>query len=91
MGKDTKSLEIKQQFTKIYSELSYLAESSECTNPDLIEQIQKQQELLKNMDNTTMEVEQYTAITTAQDLKQQIEEQCAFIPGTLPTTGDTVE
>lgn len=91
MGKDIKSLEIKQQFTKIYSELSYLVESSECTDPELIAQIKKQQELLNNMDDSTMELEQYSAITTAQELKQQIEEQCAFIPGTLPTTGDSVD
>ncbi len=91
LGKDVKSLEIKQQFNKIYTELSYLAESSECADPDLIEQIKKQQELFKNMDTTTMEIEQYSAISTAQELKQQIEEQCAFIPGTWPTTSDTVE
>ena len=34
-----------------------------------------------------MNDEQYTAITTAQDLKKQIEEQCSFIKE-MPTTGD---
>lgn len=80
LGKDVKSLEIKQQFNKIYTELSYLVESSECANQDLVNQIKNQQELLKNMDTSSMQVEQYSAITTAQDLKKQIEEQCAFVP-----------
>lgn len=92
LGKDTKALEVKQQFNKIYTELSYLVESSKCVDSDLIEQLKKQQELLKNMDDSTIQIEQYAAITTAQQLKQQIEEQCAFIPGVIDSaTGDTIE
>ena len=91
LGKDAKSLEIKQQFNKIYTELNYLVESSECADTELVDLIKKQQELLKNMDISTMQVEQYTAITTAQDLKKQIEEQCAFIPGSVNAISDTAE
>ena len=50
LGKDAKSLEIKQQFNKIYTELNYLVESSECADTELVDLIKKQQELLKNMD-----------------------------------------
>lgn len=99
MGKDVRSLETKQQFTKIYNELSYLVESSHCTDETLIQRIKEQQEILKNIDYSVMNDEQYTAITTAQDLKKQIEEQCSLIkeiPTTwsnneIPTTGNNQE
>lgn len=78
LGYDTRNLELKQQFTKIYTELSYLVQSSNCTDPTLLEKIKSQQEILKNIDISQLQIEQYSTITTAQELKQTIEEQCAY-------------
>lgn len=88
IGKDTRNLQIKQQFNKIYTELEYLVESSSCADSELIDQIREQQALLQNMSTTTIQTEQYETIAIAQELKQQLEEQCSFIPNTNSTISD---
>ena len=77
-GKDVRELEAKQQLEKIYNELSYLVTSSQCTDETLIQKIKDQQELLKNIQSNSLELEQYSIIATAQELKREIEEQCAL-------------
>ena len=78
LGKDTSSLEAKQEFTKIYSELNYLLESSNCTDPDIIDDILKQQQHLSSITQYS-ESEQYNALTQAQNLKERIEQECSSI------------
>lgn len=73
--KDTSSLESKQEFNKIYTELTYLLESSNCTDPDLIQDIHTQQQSLESIKHYS-ESEQYTALTQAQRLKERIEQEC---------------
>lgn len=77
-GRDVRKLEAKQQLEKIYNELSYLVESSKCTDEALLWKIKDQQELLKNIKSNSLELEQYSIIATAQELKREIEEQCAL-------------
>ena len=79
VGKDIRTLESRQQLEKIYNELSYLVESSQCTDPELLQKIQEQQVILKTISSTDMEIQQYSIIANAQELKREIEETCDVV------------
>lgn len=78
IGKDTYILQKQQDFLRMYKELEYLLASSNCAETDAMKsQIAQQQELIKQMEWNERGSIEYSAITIAQEVREQIAHVCA--------------
>lgn len=60
----------------MYSEISYLIESSQCTDESLVQEIKENRAAIQALDYSQAQNNKYNYYLKAVDLKNKIEEQC---------------
>ena len=86
LGKDSESVKTKQSLEKMYSEISYLIESSHCTDESLVQEVKENRVAIQALDYSQAQNNKYNYYLKAVDLKNKIEEQCGI---KATTTWDT--
>ena len=64
----------------MYSEISYLIESSQCTDDALIQEVKENRAAIQALDYSQAQNNKYNYYLKAVDLKNKIEEQCGIKP-----------
>ncbi len=82
LGKDSESVKTKQSLEKMYSEISYLIESSQCTDESLVQEVKENRAAIQALDYSQAQNNKYNYYLKAVDLKNKIEEQCGIKPTT---------
>lgn len=82
LGKDSESVKTKQSLEKMYSEISYLIESSQCTDDALIQEVKENRAAIQALDYSQAQNNKYNYYLKAVDLKNKIEAQCGIKPTT---------
>ncbi len=86
LGKDSESVQTKQSLQKMYSEISYLIESSKCSDQALLQEVEENKAAIDLLDYSQAQNNKYNYYLKAVDLKNKIEEQCGI---KTTTTWDT--
>ena len=76
LGQDSESIQTKQSLQKMYSEISYLIESSKCNADSLIQEVEENKSAIDNLDYSQAQNNKYNYYLKAVDLKNRIETQC---------------
>jgi hypothetical protein len=76
LWKDSESIETKQWLQKMYSEISYLIESSKCSDQALLQEVEENKAAIALLDYSQAQNNKYNYYLKAVDLKNKIEEQC---------------
>ena len=76
LGQDSESIQTKQSLQKMYSEISYLIESSKCNADSLIQEVEENKSAINNLDYSQAQNNKYNYYLKAVDLKNRIETQC---------------
>jgi hypothetical protein len=82
MGKDSESIQTKQSLQKMYSEISYLIESSKCSDQGLLQEVKENKAAINALDYSQAQNNKYNYYLKAVDLKNKIEAQCGIKPTT---------
>jgi len=82
MGKDSESIQTKQSLQKMYSEISYLIESSKCSDQALLQEVKENKAAINALDYSQAQNNKYNYYLKAVDLKNKIEAQCGIKPTT---------
>jgi len=64
----------------MYSEISYLIESSQCTDQALLQEVEENKAAIDALDYSQAQNNKYNYYLKAVDLKNKIEEQCGIKP-----------
>jgi len=80
LGQDSESVQTKQSLQKMYSEISYLIESSQCTDQALLQEVEENKAAIDALDYSQAQNNKYNYYLKAVDLKNKIEEQCGIKP-----------
>ncbi len=80
LGKDSESIQTKQSLQKMYSEISYLIESSKCSDQWLLEEVKENKAAINALDYSQAQNNKYNYYLKAVDLKNKIEAQCGIKP-----------
>jgi hypothetical protein len=78
LGEDSTSIQTKQSLQKMYSEISYLIESSKCDDAALIQEVEENKTAIDNLDYSQAQNNKYNYYLKAVDLKNKIEKQCTL-------------
>lgn len=78
LGKDSESVQTKQSLQKMYSEISYLIESSKCSDQALLQEVEENKAAIDLLDYSQAQNNKYNYYLKAVDLKNKIEEQCGI-------------
>ncbi len=76
-GRDVEQLETKFALQRIYSEINYLIESSNCQDEELLAQVQEHKDAVDNLSNSQAQNNRFNYYRQAANLKNRIEQQCA--------------
>ena len=88
LGEDSTSIQTKQSLQKMYSEISYLIESSKCDDIALIQEVEENRTAIQALDYSQAQNNKYNYYLKAVDLKNKIEKQCTVWIAT--STGDII-
>ena len=64
----------------MYSEISYLIESSQCSDQALLQEVEENKAAIDALDYSQAQNNKYNYYLKAVDLKNKIEEQCGIKP-----------
>jgi hypothetical protein len=76
LGEDSTSIQTKQSLQKMYSEISYLIESSKCSDQALLQEVEENKAAIDLLDYSQAQNNKYNYYLKAVDLKNKIEKQC---------------
>ncbi len=80
LGQDSESVQTKQSLQKMYSEISYLIESSKCSDQALLQEVKENRAAIEALDYSQAQNNKYNYYLKAVDLKNKIEAQCGIKP-----------
>jgi hypothetical protein len=78
LGEDSESIQTKQSLQKMYSEISYLIESSQCSDQALLQEVKENRAAIEALDYSQAQNNKYNYYLKAVDLKNKIEKQCTL-------------
>lgn len=82
LGYNSTNIETKQSLQKMYTEIAYLIEASQCDDEALLKEVEMNKKAIDALEYTQAENNKYNYYLKAVDLKNKIESQC--------TTGGTI-
>lgn len=85
LGKDTASIETKQSLQKMYTEISYLIETSHCDATALIQEVEESRAAIDALDYSQAQNNKYNYYLKAVELKDKIQKQCGIATDTTGT------
>lgn len=76
LGKDTEQLETKFALQRVYKEISYLIEASNCHDEALLQEVQDHKIAVDNLNFSQAQNNRFNYYRQASNLKNKIEQQC---------------
>lgn len=76
LGRDSESIQTKQSLQKMYSEITYLIESSKCEDKNLLQEVKENKAAIESLNYSQAQNNKYNYYLKAVDLRNKIEEQC---------------